>query len=600
MAGALWSLYGLLSPSARRQAIYLLGLMFIGALFEVVGVAAIPAFVSVMLSPGELSRIPVVGNALQTLGRNTSGELVVWAAGLLILVFAIKNGFLVFNSLCQTRYVTARRTDLGRRLTNAYIRAPYAFHMTRNTSELLRNIDREVNIIAYQVMVALLEIGTRALILVGVLIFLFVVEPWITTVWLAIFGTLSAICVMSVSARLKSAGLSEQNQRKHFVQVLYEGFGSIKEARVLNRERFFARKINNSIGLMSGLYSIKLFVGKAVPPTMEFLAVSGILILSAALVVLGRSPDAILVTVSLFVVGLVRMRETISVLMTHLSGLRYNFVSVIPVHADLTVLEGDDVVAEEHDAPIPRPQKLAEEIALRDVWYAYDDTEDYALRGIDLSIAAGSAVGFVGSTGAGKSTVIDIVLGLIEPQKGAVLVDGVDIREGSGIGSWQTAIGYVPQSIYLLDDTLKRNIALGLEDAEIDDDALWSAIRTAHLEEFVKRQPQGPDTKIGENGVRLSGGERQRIGIARALYHDPQVLVLDEATSSLDTVTEREVVRAVEALKGQRTIIMIAHRLSTVRNCDWLFFLKEGGIEAQGNYAELETSHPAFRRMAEG
>ncbi|MEX2454604.1 MAG: ABC transporter ATP-binding protein [Rhodospirillaceae bacterium] len=599
MGPALLRLYSLLPREARRSGLLLLVMMVIGAALEVVGIAAIPVFVGVMISSEELSVIPVVGEALQSLGRRAPGEMVVWAAAALIAIYAFKNGFLVFNYLCQTRYVTRRRNELGCRLTNAYMTAPYSFHVSRNTSELLRNIDREVNIIAYQVLAAVLEICTRALVMVAVLAFLFVIEPWITLFWLMIFGTLGAICVKSVSGRLKRAGLAEQAQRKHFVQLLYQGFGSIKESRVLNREHFFARKINDSIRFMSDVYSVKLFTGKAVSPVMEFLAVTGVLVLAAALVALGRPTESILMTLSLFVVGLVRLRETISSLMTHMSGLRYNYVSVLPVHADLARLE--DVSAGARSAAATEPpaaRPLEHAIELRDVWYRYDDADGYALHGINLTIPVGSAIGFIGSTGAGKSTVIDILLGLIEPQNGAVLVDGVDIRSGEGIGPWQTAIGYVPQSIYLLDDTIRRNIALGLDDDKIDEVALWAAIRTAHLDEFVQRQPAGLETSIGENGVRLSGGERQRIGIARALYHDPKVLVLDEATSALDNVTEREVVKAVEALKGQRTVIIIAHRLSTVKNCDRLYFLKQGRVVAEGSYSDLESSHPDFRLMA--
>lgn len=595
--GALKKLYALFSRTARRDGLLLFVLMLVGALLEVVGVAAIPAFVSVMMSPSDLINIPVVGEYMAPLASIQGADLVIWTALALIAIYGLKNAFLVFNFRCQANYVTNRRNDLGCRLTEAYMRAPYTFHLGRNTSELLRNVDREVNIISYQVLGAVLEICTRTVILVSVLILLLVVEPWITVFWMLAFGTIAGLCLKSVSAKLKRSGLEEQAQRKVFVQALYQGFGSIKESRILNREGYFADRIGASIQKMSSVFKLKLFIGKAVSPITEFIAVAALLILAVSLVLLGRPTESIFATLSLFVVGLVRLRETTSAVITHLTALRYNYVSVAPVYADLTRLEA--AAGEAARGPMPTPSGVERQIELRDVAYSYDAGEGQAVRDIDIEIPAGSAVALVGSTGAGKSTLVDILLGLLEPQRGGVFVDGVDIRE-VGLGAWQRTIGYVPQSIYLLDDTIGRNIALGQNDREIDEVALWTAIRAAQLEDFVARQPEGVDTVIGENGVRLSGGERQRIGIARALYHDPQVLVLDEATSSLDNATERAVIASVEALRGKRTIVMIAHRLSTVRDCDRLYFLKGGRIEAAGSFAELKDNHEDFRMMAAG
>jgi ABC-type multidrug transport system fused ATPase/permease subunit len=597
MLPQLKKLVALLDRRARRNAVILLLLMIVGAGMEVVGVAAVPAYVSMVVYPEQLARFPALRSMIERLGLNDTDSLVVWGAAALILVFALKNSFLVFNCHLQTRYTTNRRIELAGRLTAAYMRAPYPFHVARNTSELLRNIDREASIIAYQVLGAILELLTHVLILAAVLIFLFLAEPWITFWWLLAFGLMGGAGVAAVSARLKRYGLEEQEQRKHFVQSLYQGFGSIKEARVLNREAYFAGRVDDSVRRIARVVRFKNFTTKAIAPVTEFIAIAGLLVIAAVLVLLGRPTGSILVTLSLFVVGLVRLRQTIGAAMTHLAGLRYSIVSVDPVHADLTALEAGRPA--QAAGPPPPPRHLRRALELRGVWYRHGQAATHALKGIDLVIPAGAAVGLVGSTGAGKSTLVDVILGLLEPERGRVLVDGIDIRDG-GVGGWQRTIGYVPQSIYLLDDTIRRNVALGVEDAEIDENALWTAIRTAQLEGFVKAQPEGLDAVIGEQGVRLSGGERQRIGIARALYHDPDVLILDEATSSLDNATERAIIDAVEALKGRRTVIMIAHRLTTVRSCDALHFLKAGRIEASGTYAELQARHQDFRLMSSG
>lgn len=599
MLDQLKKLISLLSPRDRRNGIILLVMMVTGAVLEVVGVAAVPAFVSAVVYPDKLAQFPVLYDTLQRLGITSTEDLVVWGAVALITVFAVKNGYLVMNYWIQLKYVTNRRMDFARRLTRAYMQAPFTFHIARNTSELLRNIDRESSIISYQVIGAILELLTHMLILVAVLVFLFIAEPWITFWWMLIFGAIGTVAVMSVSAKLKRYGLAEQQERKNFVQSLYQGFGSIKEARVLNREHFFARKIGNAVDAIAHVMRFKNFTQKAVGPVTEFTAIAGLLVIAAALVLLERPTESVLVTLSLFVVGLVRLRQTIGAAMTHLTALRYSIVSVDPIYEDLTTLEGrEQPWLNLPPSKLPPPLRLDKAIELEDIWYRHADAPDFALKGINLTIPAGSAVGFVGSTGAGKSTLVDLILGLLTPEKGCVKVDGTDVRRN--ISAWQRSIGYVPQSIYLLDDTIRRNIALGLDDKDIDEEALKAAVRMAQLEGFVERQPKGLDEVIGEQGVRLSGGERQRIGIARALYHDPDVLILDEATSALDNATERAIISAVEALKGRRTIIMIAHRLTTVRNCDTLYFLKAGTIDAAGNFDELENRHADFRLMSSG
>jgi ATP-binding cassette subfamily C protein len=368
---------------------------------------------------------------------------------------------------------------------------------------------------------------------------------------------------------------------------------------VLNRERYFEDRMEDSIHRMARSARFKMLANKVVAPTTEFVGIVGLLGLVFALFMLEWPSDKIIVTLSLFVIGLVRLRQALNAILQQYTNLRYNLVSVNPVYDDLIRLR--DLNRDQRTARPKRGdgRKLNDKVELKGVAYSYGADERYSLNGVDVEIPAGQAVAFVGPTGAGKSTLIDVLLGLLQPQEGAVYVDGEKL-DRENLPDWQTRIGYVPQSIYLLDDSIRRNIALGLTDEEIDEDAVRLAARKAQLDTFLDRQPHGLDTVIGEGGVRLSGGERQRIGIARALYHDPEVLILDEATSSLDNETERAVVSAVEAEKGQRTIVMIAHRLSTVRNCHVLYYLKNGKVEASGDFEELQRRSADFRNMAEG
>lgn len=605
MSAQLKKLLWLLSARERRNAILLLGMMLIGAILEVVGVAAVPAFVGTIMDPGRLRAVPGAQTVVEALGLTTTLDYIVWGGLAMAAVFAAKNGFLVLNHYAQSRYVAGRQYALGRRLTEAYLQAPYTLHLERNTAELMRNVNREVSIVANQLIAAVLELCTRLLILIAVLVFLFVMEPLATLYWIAFFGILGAVGVAAVSGRLKRWGVQEQRAGRRLVQSLHQGFGGIKEAKVANRTAYFAGSIAAAIHDIASLNRNKQFAIRSVAPVIEFTAVVGLLALAAGLVLEGRSTESLVVTLSLFVVGLVRLREALTALTAHVASLRYNLVSVEPVYEDLrsferrkasvpVVLSGTS--AQNTSAQNTSAQKKFARIELRDVWYRYARDNDFALKGINVAIESGTAVGFVGSTGAGKSTLIDVLLALLEPERGGVFVDGVDIRE-SGIAAWQSNVGYVPQSIYLLDDSIRRNVAFGVADEDVDEVALQRAVSTAQLDRFVARQPQGLDTRVGERGVRLSGGERQRIGIARALYHDPGVLIFDEATSSLDSNTERAVISAVEALRGERTIIMIAHRLSTVRNCDMLHFLKDGRVEASDSYKGLQANHQEFRRM---
>lgn len=586
-------LMALLSRRDRINALVLFAMMLVGAGLEIAGLAAVPAFVSAVVDREAMAGLPLVGPFLGRITQGlTSSELVLWGAGLLLGVFAIKNGFLALNYWAQIRYVTNRRMSIAGRLMRAYMAAPYTFFLERNRSELLRNVDGEVITVCYNVISTILELCTRLVILVAVLGFLLVVEPLITLAWIVFLGAIALLAVRGVSGRLRRYGLIQQQNRKVFNQNLMQAFGGIKEIRTLGREDFFTGKVMAAVARITQVNAFKMLITRIIPPASEMVAMTGLLALACGLVLQGRSTESILVTLSLFVVGLVRLREASSAAMHQFADLRYSLVSIEPIVRDLALL--GDAPPREVAAEVLRPQAV---IGLEGVWHRYQSAPDFALKGIDIAIPVGTAVGLVGSTGAGKSTVVDVLLGLLAPERGGLVVDGhrLDARE---LRRWRRQVGYVPQSIYLLDDTIRRNIALGIEDHEVDEAALANAIRLAQLGRFIDRQPEGLDTVVGEGGVRISGGERQRIGIARALYHDPAILILDEATSALDNTTERAVIEAVEGMRGARTVVMIAHRLSTVRSCEVLYYLKDGRVEGCGDYETLKRGHSEFREMA--
>jgi ATP-binding cassette subfamily C protein len=359
----------------------------------------------------------------------------------------------------------------------------------------------------------------------------------------------------------------------------------------MNRQKWFLGRFEKSIDLLARSHIFQQTTKQSVKPVIETIAITGVLLIALTLLMQGYSIGVLASILALFVLSLQRLLPAVNEIISSYNGLRYNIYALNPIHKDLTTLE-KKVKNRKNNA---KKLELKKEITLKSVVFSYPKSEEEVLKKISLSIKKGSAIGLVGSTGSGKTTLVDIILGLLEPVKGEVLVDKRNIQENTQ--EWQKNIGYISQSIYLSDDTIRNNIAFGIDEKEIDDEKVKKALKAAQLDEFVDRLKDRVDTFIGERGVRLSGGQRQRIGIARALYNDPEVLVMDEATSSLDNITERFVIKSIEQLKKDRTIIIIAHRLTTVKNCDKLYIIKNGQITAEGSYSELLEKSEDFKEM---
>ena len=379
--------------------------------------------------------------------------------------------------------------------------------------------------------------------------------------------------------RLLRWGAARQLHEGLRLQHLQEGLGGAKEVKLLGREQeFLAHYHQHNLGnaqVGQRYQTLQQFPRLG----LELLAVGGLAALVMVMVAQNKPLDALLPTLAVFAAAAFRVLPSANRAMMAVQNVRYALPAINVLHGELRVLKS----AEEPAAA--RQLEFREYLALDNVSFCYPSSDRPALQGISLTVLRGTTMGFIGESGAGKSTLVDIILGLLHPGGGAVRVDGVDIR--TNLRGWQDRVGYVPQTIFLTDDTLRRNVAFGLADDQINEHSVWSAVRAAQLEEFINSLPQGLDTMVGERGVRLSGGQLQRIGIARALYHDPSVLVLDEATSSLDTQTERGVLDAVRKLHGEKTIIIVAHRMSTVEDCDQLFRLEDGRVVSQGNVESM-------------
>lgn len=582
----------LFSRKNRFGFLALLCLMFIGAMLETVGVGAIPVFVSVIALPDQVLKYPFLKPILSCFDLSTPKQLLVYAGIGLILVFAVKNAYISFVYYLQARFTKNRQIDLGRRLFSLYIHAPYPFHLNRDSSELLRNVNQEVQRTINGILTPFQAIIMQGLVLLCVSALLLATEPVITVFAGIVLGGASSLFLKGLHARTKRKGREAQMERQQSLQAINQGLGGIKEVLVSGNSRYFINRYIKSIQKMTSADAFRQVAEKISQPFLECIIVLGILAVAFALLFMGRPVETIAPTLALFGAALIRLKSCANTIVASFTNLRYNAVAIHPIWTDINALQKENSL---ETGPV-NAKKLREGIVLENVKYRYPGSDRWAVKDIDLSIGPGRSIALVGPTGSGKTTLVDILLGLLKPETGRILADNRDIFEN--LSAWHSRIGYIPQNIYLLNDSIKNNIAFGVADAEINHQKLEKALQSAQLSTFVSELPQGVDTVVGERGVRISGGQRQRIGIARALYDNPEILIMDEATSALDNTTEEMLVRAIEAMKKNRTIIMIAHRLSTIKNCDRLYFMENGKITASGKYPELVSNCDAFRQMA--
>ena len=570
-------------------------LMLVAAGLEVAGIGMIPAFVAIVADPETVMKLEWIQPLLNYLEIQNDTDLLIWGSVALVLVFVVKSIYIIAFNYFEARFIFRRFYTLSRRLMSSYMRAPYTFHLQRNTAELLRNITVEVKVVVNVVVTFILKMAREAIIATAILGFLFVVEPLITLIVILLSGLGAGSFILFNRKKMKDYGEEEQERRSEMIKAVNQGLGGIKDARVLNREEEFIEKFGYQANKSTRLLAYIKFIQQIPKPVVETTAVVGMLLIAVLLVWEGRPMNAIIPILTLFAMATVRLMPSVQQISSQYTNLRYNLVSIEPVFNDLRELEKTKAqfdAKQKNDVPV----SLQRQLDVTDLWYSYPGSDEHALCDVSFSIPKGKAIAFVGESGAGKTTIVDVLLGLLEPTKGTIEVDGFDIQ--NHLSAWQRNIGYIPQSIYLSDDSLRSNIAFGLPEIEIDDEKVKKAVELAQLESMVANMPDGLDTILGEHGTRISGGQRQRVGIARALYHDPEVLVMDEATSALDNITEKQITNAISALIGDRTIIMIAHRLTTVKDCDVLYFMEEGKIIQQGTYEELLDTNEHFREMA--
>lgn len=557
----------------KVEIFWLFVIICIGSGLELMGVSVILPIINGIMAPDKMLEEPVYIWIYEKFHMTSVRPLIMLLLVSLIVVYVIKNAFLIYMYNKQYKFIFENQRVLADRMVKCYMSQPYLFHVSKNSAELLRNINEDTGNF-FGALQAGIKLLTELMVCLVLGVYLLIKDKTIT---------ISVVCLLAImlwlSVKVYKKNLVRMGARNRFYQMslnkwVQQSFGGIKEVKILNKEKFFYDKYDEAYrghAKSEYTYHTLLMVPK---PIIETMCICGLLG-AIAIKFWWRGADItyFVPILSVFAIAAFRLLPSFNRITEYLGTILYQKSAITSIYEDLK--EIDELNAQKREKnKEEKAIQFQNKIEIKDLTFSYPGAEKEVLKDLNLEIRKKSSVAFIGHSGAGKTTLADILMGLLKPAKGDVCVDGVSIFEG--LNSWHQIIGYIPQTIYLMDDTIKNNIAFGIEEKEIDPARLKYAVEQAQLSQLIEELEFGLDTKIGEMGVRLSGGQRQRIGIARALYHNPEILVLDEATSALDNETEKAVMDAIETLHGKMTQIIIAHRLSTIKDCDYVYEIGDG------------------------
>ena len=574
----------LLSSHEKKRAILLMSMIIIMALVDTIGVASILPFIAVLVNPDLVETNIILYNLFQIFGLVGVETIREFLFALGIAVFILLIFSLIFKSLiiyAQSRFIEMRQYSIAKRLVETYLHQPYSWFLNHHSADLGKNILSEIDYIVQGGLKPFLEIVSRGVVIIALVSLLFVANPIIASITCLLLGGTYCLIFLFIRGYLNQLGERRVNSNKLRFLAITEVFGAVKEVKVAGLEKIYIKRFIDPAQIFAKTNASTAVISQLPRFVLEATAFGGMLLIILFMMSQTGSFNDALPLISLYAYAGYR-------LMPALQQIYSYFIELRLVGPSLDVLSED---IKNFDTPNMNYQQnkifIKKDIILKNVNFTYPNTSRITLKNLNITIPSKTTVGIIGTTGSGKTTTVDIILGLLKPQEGYLKIDGNLITDHN-IRSWQKSIGYVPQQIYLSDDTIAANIAFGEDPKTIDYSIVEKVSKIANLHNFVIEElPNNYQTNIGERGIRLSGGQRQRIGIARALYHNPQVLILDEATSSLDNQTEKAVMDAVDNLRMEITIIIIAHRLSTVKNCNNIFVLEKGELINQGTFGEL-------------
>lgn len=572
----------ILSRHQYKKIIQLSLIMILGGFLEMCSVSAIFPFMNCMMNPDALMTNKYIQMLCSLFAVNSSNAVLLIIAIILAVLYFIKNIYLIFQYNYQYRFVYNNMFEMQSRLFESYLNRSYEYYLNINSAEIIRIITSDT-VYAFNTLVILLQFFAEIVVSGMLIITLFAITPSITIFMAILFVVLLLMVNSIIKPILRKAGRNQQVAGTGMNKWLLQSLQGIKDLKVTETEKYFKEKFDDSgYAYTQALRKNQTF--SFIPRfIIEGISLGAIFIYIAVLIGKGEELQSIIPTLSAVAMSAIRLLPSVNRIATSFAQVEYNETMVDRMIENMKVFSGSDTVAPDNQYKSENKTEklpyLRHEISFDNISYRYPNTDNNVLDRVNIKFEKNTSIGIIGPSGAGKSTAVDLLLGLLEPGAGRVLVDGVDIKRN--IAEWHARIGYIPQTISMLDDSIKANIAFGVHEEEIDENRVWQVLKDASLDEFVRGLPEGIETQIGERGVRISGGQRQRIGIARALYRNPEVLIFDEATSALDGKTEAEVMDSIYGLNKNKIVIIIAHRLSTLDRCDCIYKVENGRMEQE-------------------
>jgi len=550
----------------------------IGAFFELLGVGMITSLVSLITKPETIHKNAMLSSVYEWLGLKSDEQFFIFVVAALILVYIVKNIYLLWINYKEYSFIYDNQLLISGRLIDCYLKKPYTYHLDNNSAEMVRNVMLDSERF-FQMLLSVFLMMTEILVSGLLCIYLLVVDPFITISLVVIMGIFTGLYLLLFKGKAKAYGQINQIYDGKMHQSINQALGAVKDIKILHREKFFVDVFTGCGRKKMDAVRNNNVLGQAPKYFIETVCVGAILLVILVKMLQGNDINSMIPQLAAFVVAAVKLLPSVSKVNNYLNLIIFLKPSADLIYRDIKDTE-DMIDYEVADAESrEETDEKVSAIRVENMTFAYPGTDRDVLKNVSFEIPLGCSIGFVGPSGAGKSTLADVILGILTPKSGRVCYGSMNVHEHPL--KWAKKLAYIPQSIFLADDTIRNNIAFGIKEEDIDEEMVWQALKEAQLEAFVKSLPEGLETEVGERGVRLSGGQRQRIGIARALYGDPQILVLDEATAALDNETEAAVMEAIDRLHGRKTLLIIAHRLTTIENCEYVYRVENGTVSLE-------------------
>lgn len=564
----------ILEPKQRIRLFGVLVIILINSGLELLAVSVVMPLITAVTDPSSIKDSRLFSIAQEMLAVQDERQFIGIFAIVIAAIYVVKNLYIIWMNSRLYHFTTYSQKDLAVRLMECYMHQDYAFHVEHNLAELQRNVENDVSNL-FTTILNILQLMVELLVCICLGLFLAFTDLATTMVVTILMVILMLFLLLLMKKRLKYLGVMNRVKYQERLAWFIQSFSGIKEIKAGSKEEFFVNGYRDSYTEYAGIFYERNVLANLSKPSVEMVCIGGIFIYMAVRVFSGEDLTAFVPVLSVFAAAAFRMMPSFNRMSGYLSNIMFTKASVDCVLKDMHDME---TLQKKREKKTDDRMSFDKELCIKDLEFIYPSRPDVkVLDGISFNIPAKRSVALVGPSGAGKTTLADIILGIYSPVGGSITVDGKDIHEH--VDAWHNIIGYIPQTIYLMDGSLRKNVAFGVPEDEIDDEKIWKALKEAQLDEFVRQQPEGLDCHIGDRGVKLSGGQRQRIGIARALYTEPQMLVLDEATSALDGETENAVMDAIYRLNGSITMVIIAHRITTIRNCDVIYRISDGKAE---------------------